>query len=239
MIEIALCDDDAEDISLLKSLAELFSTDHSEFPIRLRAFASAPELLEQIENNGGFDMYILDIVMPDITGIQLAEKIRGRGERAEIVFLTVSREYALDAFSVHASGYLLKPVSREAFYEEMLRIVQKLTHEKNEMFSVKTKNGIRRVQLNKLVMIESFNHTRVLTMSDGSVLETTTTLSELFEMLCGHENFYMPHRAYIVNLDYLMGMTRYELRLLGNHRIPIPRKQYTIMQDLFSNYFFK
>lgn len=239
MIEIALCDDNAEDISLLESLAELFAADHSEFPMRLRAFASAAELLRYIEDNGGFDMYILDVVMPDMSGIQLAEKLRGCGERAEIVFLTVSREYALDAFSVRASGYLLKPVRKEEFYTEMLHAVQKLAHEKNAAFIVKTKDGMRRIQLHKLVMIESFNHTRVLTMSDNSVLETTTTLLELFEQLCEHENFYMPHRAYIVNLDYSMGMTRHELLLLGNRRVPIPRKQYTIMQEKFSDYFFK
>lgn len=80
---------------------------------------------------------------------------------------------------------------------------------------------------------------RLLTLSDNSVLETSTTLSELFEKLCGRENFYMPHRAYIVNLDYSVGLKRYELLMFGNRRIPIPRKRYSIMQELFSNYFFK
>lgn len=239
MIEIALCDDNSEDIEAIRSFAEHFAAERSEYPIRLSAFTSVAELLKAIEEKSGFDLYILDVMMPEMTGIQLAEIIRGRGEQAEILFLTVSREYAVDAFAVHASGYLLKPVSKESFDEEMLRAVQKLTNEKSAAITVKTKDGMRRIPLHNLVMVESFNHTRALTMSDGSVLETSATLSELFEALSGHKNFYMPHRAYIVNLDYSMGIKRCELLMSGNRRIPIPRRQYSIMQELFSNYFFK
>ena len=177
--------------------------------------------------------------MPKMSGIELAETIRSRGERAEIVFLTFSREYAVDAFSVRASGYLIKPVGKSAFDREMLCAIQKLTPEKRAVFTVKTKDGMRRIQLQELVMIESFNHTRVLTMADDSVLETSATLSELFERLSEYKNFFMPHRAYIVNLDYSTGITRYDLIMLGDRRIPIPRKQYSAIQELFSNYFFK
>lgn len=239
MIEIALCDDNAEDVEAIGALAADFAAEHSEFPIRLSAFTSAAELLKAVEESSGFDLYILDVMMPEMNGIRLAEIIRGRGEQAEILFLTVSREYAVEAFAVRASGYLLKPVSKPSFDEEVLRAVRKLTNEKSEAITVKTKDGMRRIRLHELVMIESFNHTRALTMSDGSVLETSAALSELFEALSGHKNFYMPHRAYIVNLDYSMGIKRCELLMLGNRRIPIPRRQYTIMRELFSNYFFK
>lgn len=240
LTEIVLCDDSVEDILAIKLLAEQFAAEHSELSIRLSAFTSAGELLEYIENNGGGNLYFLDVIMPEMSGIQLAEKIRSRGERAEIIFLTVSPEYAVDAFLVRASGYLLKPVKKEDFDRELLHSIGKLhTHGQSETLTVKTKDGLRRIQLQKLVLIESFNHTRVITISDGSVLETSVTLSELFEQLSGYENFYMPHRAYIVNLNYSMGLTRYDLIMTGNRRIPIPRKQFAAVQKLFLNYFFK
>lgn len=239
MIEIALCDDNDEDIEKIRSFAERFAADHSELPIRLSAFTSAAELLKALESGSGFDLYILDVLMPEMSGIQLAQTIRSGNEQAEIVFLTISREYAVDAFSVHASGYLLKPVSMADFDREANRVIQRLTRDKIATFTVKTKDGLRRIQIQKLVMVESFNHTQLLTMSDGSLLETSATLSELFEALSGHENFYMPHRAYIVNLDYTMGIKRFELLMHGNRSVPIPRRQYTAVQEVFSNYFFK
>lgn len=239
MIEIALCDDSAEDVSALKSFTKIFAAEHPEFPIHFTPFFSSVELLDHLENKGGFDLYILDVVMPKMSGIALAETIRERGERAEIIFLTVSREYAVDAFSVRASGYLLKPVCKKDFDKELIHSIQKLTHENSEAFTVRTKDGVRRIRLHDLVMVESFNHTRVLTLTDDSILETPVTLAELFEQLNGHLNFVMPHRAYIANLDYSMGIKRYELLMMGGRRIPIPRKQYAIVQDVFSDYFFK
>lgn len=239
MIEIALCDDNSEDIEAIRSLAEQFASEHSEFPIRLNAFTSSAELLKTVENNSDFDLYLLDVMMPEMSGIQLAEIIRSRGEHAEIVFLTISRDYAVDAFSVYACGYLLKPIRKEQFDETVFRAVQKLAREKNEVLTVKTKDGLRRVPLHKIVMIESFNHTREITIKDNSTLETSATLSELFEQLRGHSNFFMPHRAYIANLDNSVGIVRYDLLMFGNLRIPIPKNQFVAVQKLVENHFFK
>lgn len=239
LIEIALCDDNKKDIETLRFFAERFVSEHADFSIRLTEFTSAEKLLEYIENNSGFDLYILDVLMPGITGIQFAEIIRGRGEHSEIVFLTVSREYAVDAFSVYASGYLLKPLCKENFDETILRAVRKLAKEKNEEIVVKTKNGLQRIQLHKIVMIESFNHMREIIMSDDSVLETPVTLSELFGQLTEYNNFFMPHRAYIANLDNSVGIVRYDLLMLGNRRIPIPKNKFAEVQEIVQNYFFK
>lgn len=239
MIQIALCDDTEEDMEALKLFAERFVSEHADFPLRLTAFNSSEKLLEHIENNSGFDLYILDVFMPKISGIRLAEAIRGRNDHAEIVFSTVSRDYAVDAFSVYACGYLLKPLCKENFDETVLRAVQKLAREKNEILTVKTKDGLLKIPLHKIVMIESFNHMREITMTDDSTLETPSTLSELFEQLREHSGFFMPHRAYIANLDNSMGIIRYELLMLGNRRIPIPKNQFAAVQKLVRNHFFK
>ena len=70
-----------------------------------------------------------------------------------------------------------------------------------------TRAGLRKVRLTELVLVESFNHTRVCTLSDGSVLETPATLASLYGQVKASGAFFMPHRAYIVNLAYM-----YEVR---------------------------
>ncbi len=239
VIEIALCDDCAEDIGAVRALAERFSLEHTDLPMRLSLFTSAAELLKNIESGSGFDLYILDVLMPEVSGMQLAEAIRGRGEHAEIVFLTNSRDYAVDAFSVFASGYLIKPVQKEDFDKTVLRAVQKLSREKREALTIKTKDGIQRIPLSKIVMIESFNHIREITLSDNSTVKTSATLSELKRQLKGHDNFYMVHRSYIANLDNSVGIVRYDLLMMGNRRIPISKNQFSAVQDVVKDYFFK
>ncbi len=238
VIEIALCDDNAEDIKTEKAFVERFASEHAEYPMRISEFSSGAELLEHIENNGDFDLYILDVLMPEMSGMRLAETIRDRGEHSEIVFLTNSQDYAVDAFSVYAGGYLLKPVLEENFNKTMLRAVRKLAQEKSEVLTVRTKDGVRRIPLHKIVMIESFNHFREITLSDDIVLETSAMLSELFDQLKEHSNFYMPHRSYIANLDNSVGIVRYDLLMLGNRHIPISKNRFGDVQEVVQDYFF-
>ena len=106
MLHIGICDDNQKDISRVQELAVRFSEQHPEMPVQIQAYSSPYDLLDDIEKTGGFDLYLLDVVMPHMTGVTLARRIRERKERAEILFLTVSKEYAVEAFSVKASGYV-------------------------------------------------------------------------------------------------------------------------------------
>lgn len=104
MIRIGICDDRLEDIKKLQEYAEYFSREHTEIPLKTEAFTSPYDLLQAISEHGGYDLYLLDIIMPHLSGIDIARKVRERGETAEILFLTASREYAVEAFGVKASG---------------------------------------------------------------------------------------------------------------------------------------
>ncbi len=65
------------------------------------------------------DIALLDVNMPDMDGLTLAAKIKALRPDISIIFLTGYTEYAVDAFGLHASGYLLKPVSAERLAAEI------------------------------------------------------------------------------------------------------------------------
>ena len=60
-----------------------------------------------------FDVAFMDIQMPEIDGITLAKKFKKINPMSNMIFVTGYSEYTMDAFSVDASGYLLKPASKE------------------------------------------------------------------------------------------------------------------------------
>ncbi|MBR2716449.1 MAG: response regulator [Oscillospiraceae bacterium] len=78
-----------------------------------RGFVRAGDALEWLEHNTA-DLALLDIDMPEMNGIRLAAEIKQRSPETAILFLTGYAQYAVDAFAVRASGYLLKPVTKEA-----------------------------------------------------------------------------------------------------------------------------
>ena len=84
----------------------------------VQGFTGAREALEWIREHP-VDIAFLDIDMPDMDGIALAARIKELYPNAAIVFLTAYKQFAYDAMSVRPSGYLLKPLTREALAEEV------------------------------------------------------------------------------------------------------------------------
>lgn len=238
MIRCCICDDKTEDGALLLALAEGFSREHPQWPLRVDVFHSPYDLLEAVRDRGGYDLYLLDVLMPHLSGVEVAQKLRERGERAQVLFLTVSREYAVDAFAVKASGYLVKPIQKEAFDREVLECVRRLAPRDNPAIVLKTKAGLRRVGVRELVLVESFNHCRVCTLAEGDTVETAVTLSALQEQLREYPCFARPHRAYLVNLDFAQGLTRTELLMTGGRRVPVSRNAYGRLKRIYLNYIF-
>lgn len=84
----------------------------------VRCFTVAAQALEYLETECA-EVALLDISMPEMDGIRLARRIREIHPEMRIIFLTGYEKYALDAYSVHPSGYLLKPVKKAQLAEEI------------------------------------------------------------------------------------------------------------------------
>ena len=236
MLRVGICDDRQEDIGRIRTLAVRFSEHCPECPLRVTACTSAHDLLEEVEREGGYDVYLLDILMPHMSGIELAHRLRRRGERAQILFLTTSREYGIEAIGVKAAGYLLKPVQETAFFEAMHACMKELEPEKHPSLMVKTKQGLFRVQLAELMMIESFNHVCELTLSNGTKLRTAARLSALYEQLREVPGFIFPHRAYIVNMEFVRGLGSAGILMTDGRQLPVSRKSYAEIKSAYLEY---
>lgn len=101
------------------ALAGLESVLHRALPeAHVHAFRTGAEALAFAEETP-CTVAFLDIEMRDMSGLELAKRLKDRHGRTNIVFVTGYSEYALDAFDLHASGYLLKPVTAEKVLDAM------------------------------------------------------------------------------------------------------------------------
>ncbi len=238
MLNVCICDDDPRDMAQIQTLAERFAGEHPEFHLKLQTFTSPFDLLEHLKEKGGFDLYLLDILMPQLKGVELAEHIRARNEAAEILFLTSSPEYALDAFDVAACGYLLKPVNKEKFDKALVSAAHRLTQPENPYLLLKTRDGLRKILLRGLVVVESFNHDRVCTLADGSKTVTSDTLASLLERLSGDPRFFSPHRAYIINMEHIAALNASSVLLSTGQSVPVARNNYAALKKAYVDYLF-
>lgn len=85
----------------------------------IRGFLQPQKALEEIKNGFCPDVAFLDIEMYGISGIELALRFKEAFPKVNLVFVTGFPEYMPDAFTLHASGYITKPVSVERIQEEL------------------------------------------------------------------------------------------------------------------------
>ncbi len=111
--------------------------EESGFFEEVRGFTSANEAIDYIEKND-VALALLDVDMPEMNGMALAARMREKNPQMAIIFLTGYSEYALEAFSIHADGYLLKPVIKEKLIEEIRYILSSKTAEPEHLVTAKT-----------------------------------------------------------------------------------------------------
>ena len=117
---IAVCDDQTEELKDLTELLGAWETDRGT-PVRVKSFRSAAALLDAARHER-FTLYLLDIMMPGLNGMDAAREIRGFDKAADIIFLTSSPGFAYDSYSVQALEYLLKPIRTKTLYPILDRL---------------------------------------------------------------------------------------------------------------------
>lgn len=111
MLHIAICDDQQDQIQKIREAAEKYFQNRKE-NMSCQTFENAFAFVEAVDKGALFDIVLLDVCMPGILGTDVARELRDHHSRAEIIFLTTSDEFAVEAFEVKATDYLLKPFTQ-------------------------------------------------------------------------------------------------------------------------------
>ena len=154
-MKIALCDDDEKELSNIRSLLDSYQKTHN-IPFTYQEYHSSCELALQASKER-FDIYLLDILMPHMTGMQLAREIRTFDHAADIIFLTTSSDFAVESYTVKATNYLMKPVSSNAFFAAMDDILRVKTQEQGHFLVLKSRIDVHKVPLSELIYVEAQN----------------------------------------------------------------------------------
>lgn len=130
-MKILLVDDEKLPLSRLEAAVKKVAPEAEVFP-----FAN-PEKALEFAKGEKIDITFLDIAMPLLNGIHLAKKIKALYPSVNIIFVTAYEDHALESFRLHASGYVLKPVSEAKVREEMNSLRHPVEEEKKGVLQVK------------------------------------------------------------------------------------------------------
>ena len=242
MFTIAICDDHEVQLKLIGEAVDRYFAASSHLTYEVSAFSDPSAFLESLEASGGWDIVILDVCMPGMLGTSLARGIRQRHDRTEIIFLPVPREYAVDAFSVNAVHYLMKPFSQDDFNEAMNRAVSAFLAIKPRKLLLQIGNGtVKAVDIEDILYIESVAYRRVVHTADAIYEEARMTLAKLEEKLeeLSPGQFIQPYRGYIVNLSAIKTISTDRIVMQNGDSIIIKRGDFRRLREQFFQWSFK
>lgn len=205
-MRIAICDDEPLCRTQVFQLTKEYAAQSNNKDISFVQFSTADALLESARKLGGFDIYILDILMPGINGIQLGQQLREFGYDGKIIYLTSSTEFAIDSYKVKAFHYILKPIQKELFFSVLDEALESVAYKKNKSLIVKTKENSVRLSYDSIMYAELSRRTILYHLTNGKTVESTsirTTFSEAVQELVRDERFTLCGASMVVNLHHI------------------------------------
>lgn len=227
-ITIAIVDDETIfRVLVRKNLEEV--TKNVPFSFTVQEFVSGVDFLKDKET---FDIVFMDIEMPDMSGLETAEKYRKYCPGGILIFLTAFEEYIKQGYKVNAFRYLGKHDAMEEF-SEAVKSALLMLQEKKKLRLQLVNGGELYLALEDIVYVEA--HSRlVMIHTKTEILPVRSKISELTEEL-ENKGFYLVHRAFLVNMKYVRSCTTYEVILSTMETIPVSERRYAdFKMKLFS-----
>lgn len=237
MIRIAFCDDDPQIIEQVTGLLQTYRS-RTGADLQDTAFHNPLDLLAEIEKGTRYDILFLDVLMPAEDGITAAKEIRQYDTAVKIIFLTSSAEFAVESYVVGAYFYQLKPIWEESFFRLLDSVLAECRRSEQRSLILRSKSGIARIELEKLLFSEVLGRTLVFHLADGRILESTGSMDELARQLAEYPCFLRPHRSYLVNMEYIRNISAKAILLTDGSQIPIPHGRAAEIKNQYLEYAF-
>ena len=220
-LKIAVADDTEADREQIAGMVKDYM-DRIGAAYSICRYSDGQTLLDDIQGGKKFNLLLLDVVMGDMNGMDLAVELRRQNNKSFIVFISGNREMALRGYEVSAVRYLAKPLEQEKLEEAML-CCYKRWQEKKEIL-LPTEHGQHRISYSDIEFVEAFDRgTRFVLV--GETVDSKLKFSEAESML-PKTTFIQCHRAFIANVAYVRRLRSNAFEMRSGAAIPISKHRY-------------
>ncbi len=238
MYLVAICDDEAAELDKTEQMLKDYERKFSQVDFSIERFESADELIYAVrERDYAPDLILMDIYMPEKMGIDAAKELRKMGNKSRVIFLTTSREHALDAFGVDASQYLVKPVSGKVLFPVIDKLLADIGEMRRRYLLLRIEGRIQRIAVDDIAYCEAQGKIQRLYLTNGMQCVLRITITEIYGMLSRYDNFVRVGIAYVVNLDHVDSLNAQELQMDNGKKIYLPRGSYQPLREKYFGYY--
>lgn len=237
-LNIAIVDDLKADAQTLINLLHIyFSQNCTNDILNISEFQTSKSFLNYFELES-YDFIFLDYYMDEMTGMDIARKIRTSDRNTILIFTTKSSDYAIDSYKVKASGYLVKPFS----YEELAETISLLNLKKirdKRFISIHTKEAIVKIILRDIIYCDISGHYTQLHTSNIGIQKFRMPFHKLEQQLSSYHEFLPCYRGCLINLTRVAAIEELNFLMDNNEKIPFRRKKQKELIKKYSDFLFE
>jgi len=215
-MKIAICEDTPSDSAKLCAYITNYCEQHC-YDGQIVTFDTGEALLADF-SPGAFDLVFLDIILPGLSGMKVAQKIWKTDRDCSLVFITVSEDYALESFSVQAKSYVVKPIEQNKM-NDVMHTLRRDFDTNSRLIEIPVSGENIMVSIADLLYAEVYGKYAVFHMKRGR-LTTRLPLDELDARL-GGAPFLRCHRCYIINMNYVDDMRAGDFLMRNGDVVPM------------------
>lgn len=216
MIKVAIVDDNSIQIDMLGDILNDY-IEIKKTEMTVKCFDNGTDLLEDVKQNGFYDIYILDMIMPGMNGMETATTLRMLNDSGKIIFLTSTVEYAVMSYDVKAFYYMVKPFDREKIYKVMDEACRDILKDE-ETISVKGPDGVTKIKLEQLLYIDIADRAPQYHLKNGKVVHgklVRNTFKEVVDEVVSKPGFFLCGTSLVVNTHAIENIDSESLLMEG------------------------
>jgi len=242
MYTIALCDDLPEQIVAVQSMLDNYQGMRPGLAMQISAYPQASELVNELKAGRRFDLYLLDIVMPGMDGISLAKKIREVNTEANMIFLTHSPDFALDAYRVSAAQYITKPMKEADLFAALDKVIASHNRENERFFTLSVPGRTINLLHSSIVAVEYISRLLRFHLANGEAVDSKTirlAFTQAVASLLQDERFLAVHQSFVINMAHVQELQSRNIVMTNGMEVPVPRPKYVMVKNAYLSYLAK
>lgn len=229
MYRIAICEDEAvfrqEQETICRKICNNLNLEYE-----ITVFETGIDFMKAHSSGARYDLLLLDIVMDNLSGMELAHKLREQGSDIAIIFITANPDYAIQGYDVKALHYLMKPLDNKV----LCKVIESDYKHRFSQNYLLVKSGTQnlRLLLKDIICLETVGRHVTITTLHGE-LNIPAKLTNLLESL-PKKHFYRCHVGFVINLGNIKTLSRTDAVAVNGKLIPINR---TYLKDVEKAFF--
>lgn len=234
MINVLVCDDDKNITGKIDKILQNIKNKYKfDFVVDIKNNGEAA-----IDSNISYDIAIIDIEMPGMSGLKLSEKLKNNNSDIIILILTSFSDYLDSAMNINVFRYLSKPIDIDRFNRNFLEAVKRYKQTTKQII-LEISEQVYTIKTKDIFYIENLKHGSMIATKYGNY-KTNKKPQEWYEIIKQPNCFVYSHKSFLVNLQNVINFNKSTILFQGLHEnIEIPcvsQRRYSDFKKAFFNF---